>query len=184
MKLIERHEPEFKHLVDKEFLPGKLLLELQQCGVLLMPRDEDVKQAGIQLKDRYSEENAIIDIALSLRAFAFRSAKWNKSIPSENVCVKMRENLEYDREFFEDHEPDWRYMMWWPNKCAYVKCTDVSETPNTGLLPGHETHALLNLAIKGYVSEEVNERCFQYSYIEFIDTVKKMLRLTRIIGFT
>ena len=93
-----------------------------------MPKDEDTKYCDMNDKDRYSEENAILDIATTLRAFAFRSCKWNKSIDKQNVVVKMRENLEYDREFFEDHEPDWRYMMWWPNKCAFVRCSDDAET--------------------------------------------------------
>ena len=124
--LIERKEPEFAHLLNKELSPGFLLLELARCGVLLLPKDDDAKFGEIQLKDKYSEENAIIDIATTLRAFAYRSSKWNKDTDPLNVIVKQRENLEYDREFFEDHEPDWRYVMWWPNKCSYIRCSDVA----------------------------------------------------------
>jgi len=32
----------------------------------------------------------------------------------------MRENMEYDREFFEDDERDWTYVRWWENKIAYT----------------------------------------------------------------
>lgn len=67
-----------------------------------------------------------MDIATSLRAFAFRSSNWNKSIDVENIIIKIRENLEFDREFFEDHEPDWKYAMWWPNKCAFILASDVA----------------------------------------------------------
>ena len=182
--LIERKEPEFAHLINKQFSPGYLLIELARCGVLLMPKDDDTKQGEIELKDKYTEENAIIDIATTLRAFAYRSAKWNTPSDSQNIIVKQRENLEYDREFFEDHEPDWRYIMWWPNKCAYVRTSDALEELDSRLAQEQVTHAMLNLAVKGVVSEDAHDRCYQYSYIEFIDTVKKMLRLTRILSFT
>jgi cancer susceptibility candidate protein 1 len=107
--------------------PGNLLIELSKSGIHLMPVDDDAKLGGIHLKDRLAEERAILDIATSLRAFAFRSSKWNKSIDQENVVIKVRDNLEFDREFFEDHEPDWKYMMYWPNKCAFVKVSDASD---------------------------------------------------------
>ena len=182
--LIEKSDPELKDIVNKKMSPGLLLLELSKCGIHLLPVNEDATLGGIHLKNREAEENAIFDIATSLRSFAFRSCKWNKSIDSENVVVKIRENLEFDREFFEDHEPDWKYVMWWPNKCAFVKCSDVAEAPDTTIPHGHETHALLDMVLHGYVSEEAIDRCHQLTYIEFIDTVVKMFRLMRLISFT
>ena len=68
---------EVQHLVNKEFSPGFLLLELQKCGINLLPRDEDAKLAGIELKDRGAEERAILDVSNSVRAFHFRRAVWN-----------------------------------------------------------------------------------------------------------
>jgi cancer susceptibility candidate protein 1 len=129
--LIEKNDPEFKDILNKPMLPGVLLLELSKCGVHLLPNDDDAPLGGISLKDRMAEENAIVDIATTVRSFAFRSCKWNKGIEAENIVIKIRENLEYDREFFEDHEPDWRYVMWWPNKCAFVRCSDDGETADT-----------------------------------------------------
>lgn len=35
----------------------------------------------------------------------------------------MRENLEFDKVFLEDFEPDWRYMSWHCNKVGFVKDT-------------------------------------------------------------
>jgi cancer susceptibility candidate protein 1 len=134
IKLIEQIEPEFKDLVDKPLSPGILFLELQKCGINLLPIDDDTKLAGLHVKNGQSEENAIIDIATCLRSFAFRSCKWNKSISDENIVVKIRENLEYDREYFEDHEPDWKYVMWWPNKCAFVRTSDDAEEADTRIV--------------------------------------------------
>jgi hypothetical protein len=48
-----------------------------------MPRDEDAKLAGIELKDRVAEERAILDIACAVRAFHFRKAKWNQGAGGE-----------------------------------------------------------------------------------------------------
>ena len=182
--LIEKSDPELKDIVNKKMSPGNLLLELSKCGIHLLPVDEDAKLGGISLKSRRAEEKAIIDIAQSLRSFAYRSCKWNKAIDSDNIVIKLRENLEFDREFFEDHEPDWKYVMWWPNKCAFVRCSDDADTPDTRLVAGHVTHTYLPLALKGHVSETALERTSIYSYIEFMDTVKKMLRLLRLLSFT
>lgn len=184
LMLTEKGEPELKHLVDQKFNPGYLLLELSKCGIHLMPDDRDAEIGGIQLKNSGAEERAIIDIATGIRSFAFRSCKWNKQIDAENIVIKIRENIEFDREFFEDHEPDWRYVMFWPNKCGFVKCSDDAESPDTTLAKGHETQAILSLAIQGFVTEEAYERCQQFSYIDFIDTVRKTLRLTRLLAFT
>ena len=104
VKLIERDDPELAHLVGKEFVPGKLLMELSKCGLHMMPDDQDAYYAGVQTKSRETEERGIIDIATSLNAFSFRSSKWNRNVEPNNIIVKIRENLEFDREFFEDYD--------------------------------------------------------------------------------
>jgi len=93
-----------------------------------MPRDEDAELAGIDLKDKAAEERAISDVALGVRAFHFRSCKWNMTRDKENpgvgkdtILMRIRENLEFDAEFEEDYEPDWRYVMWWNNKVSFVE---------------------------------------------------------------
>ena len=98
-------------------------------------------------------------MATSIRALAIRSSKWNKSIDAENIVLKIRDNLEYDREFYEDHEPDWKYCMWWPNKVAFVNVSDGQDHCENTIKAGHETHAILNIAIQGYLQDEVLERC-------------------------
>jgi cancer susceptibility candidate protein 1 len=161
LKLIECDVPELKHLVDNPYEPGYLLMELQKCGINLMPRDEDAKLAGCQLKDFSAEERAIIDVSISVRAFHYRMAKWNQGVSGEEgigadkVLLRLRENLEYDREFLEDYEPDWRYVAWWPDKCAFqsgVKDTDAK--CNAKLPEGQLTHALLSQAIESQCSTQ------------------------------
>ena len=50
--------------------------------------------------------------------------------------------------------------MWWPNKCAYVRCSDEAEQHDTRLANGQITHAMLNICVQGQVNEEAYERCF------------------------
>ncbi len=170
--LIEKTDVELKDIVNKKMTPGKLLLELAKCGLNIMPVDEDAKAGGIHIRNRHAEEKAILEISTCLRSFAFRSSKWNRHLDTENVNFKMRENLEFDREFFEDHEPDWKYMMFWHNKCCFVETSDEHEHLKQGVKQGHVTHATLPLAVNGHVSEEAHDRCYNFNFIEFADTVK------------
>ena len=61
----------------------------------------------------------------------------------------MRENLEFDREFLEDYEPDWRYVAWWNNKVSFQQgCKDSDEKCAAVLTEGTLTHSLLSQAIE------------------------------------
>lgn len=191
LRLIECDIPELKHIVDKAFEPGYLLMELRKCGINLMPRDEDAKLAGSLLKERGAEERAIMDVSNAVRAFHFRRAKWNQGVSGEEgigaaqVLLRMRENLEYDREFLEDYEPDWSYMAWWWNKCAFqAGCKDTDTKCAARLAEGQVTHALLSQAIESQCSPQAYQTSIDYTQVEFTDTVKKTLRLLRLFSFS
>ncbi len=38
--------------------------------------------------------------------------------------MSIRLNLEYDREFFEKDEREWKTFVWYENKCGYTKLND------------------------------------------------------------
>lgn len=84
IKLVECEAKELEHLLDIEFTPGYLLIELSKCGVHLLPRDDDAKLAGIELKDRAAEERAILDASINVRAIHFRKAKWNQGLAGQD----------------------------------------------------------------------------------------------------
>jgi cancer susceptibility candidate protein 1 len=156
-----------------------------------MPRDEDAKLAGIELKDRVAEERAILDIACAVRAFHFRKAKWNQGaggeegIGSQQVIVRLRENLEFDREFLEDYEPDWKYVAWWNNKVSYQQgAKDTDSKCNATVTEGTLTHSLLSQAIESQASTQAYQTSIDYSRVEFNDTIKKTLRLLRLLSFS
>ena len=50
--------------------------------------------------------------------------------------MRIRENLEFDEEYAEDQEKDWKSIVWWSNKCACVRIRDSAETPNENLVDG------------------------------------------------
>lgn len=187
VSLVERDEPELKHLIDQKLPPGVVLRTLSRSGIHLLPDDRDFKLAEMEPKDFDSEERAIWDVVCCISAYSFRSAKWNKNPKlKDNIVIKIRQNLEYDREFFEDYEPDWNYVMWWPNKCAFVDCNDLKENFDdpVNLKKDHVTHALLNLAlVNNNASDEAVERCNSFQHIRFMQTLKKFLRLLRLFAF-
>ena len=195
LKLVKCQEPALAHLVDQEGMsPGYLLQELAKCGIHLMPRDEDFRLAGLEPKDRAAEERAIIDVSLAVRAFHFQTCKWNQvrdannpGVSSENILLRIRENLEFDDEFLEDSEPDWRYVMWWNNKVAFVQGCKNSQDSNCNaqIADGHVTHAMLSQACAmPHCSEAAYTICKDLTFIEFTETVKKTLRLLRLFSFS
>jgi hypothetical protein len=52
MKLIDNSDPVLKDIIDKEFAPGDLLIELGKCGIHLMPIGDDAKIGNIGIKNR------------------------------------------------------------------------------------------------------------------------------------
>ena len=99
--------------------------------------------------------------------------------------LRLRENLEFDEEFLEDYEPDWRYMAWWPNKCAFqAGCKDTDEQCKAELTEGHVTHCLLSQAIVGHSSDIAQCTTIDYTKVEFVDTMKKTLRLLKLFSFS
>jgi hypothetical protein len=51
-------------------------MELSKCGIHMLPEDADAARANIHLKEMATEERAILDIATTIKVFAFQSVKW------------------------------------------------------------------------------------------------------------
>jgi hypothetical protein len=132
-------------------------------------------------------------VACSVRSFHYRRCKWNQGESAENpgvgpdnIVMQIRENLEFDSEFEEDSDSDWRYIMWWNNKASFVEgACENDEKCNVRIADGTLTHSLLVQAVQPPLcTAEAAQRAGEYAYIEFIDTVKKTLRLTRLLSFS
>ena len=184
VRLVEMEQAELQHLVNKDFHPGILLMELSKCGIHMMPEDEDAERAKIHLKDKGAEERAILDISQTLKVFAFQSLKWSQEAPAENLVCRLRENPDNDRVFLEDDESDWKTVMWWNNKVSYIKARNCDDSFNPEITEGQVTHSMLSLATKGMQSEDAVEKAQYCHDIDFIDNVQRTLRLLRLLAFT
>jgi len=99
--------------------------------------------------------------------------------------LRLRENLEYDRDYLEDYEPDWKYVSWWNNKCAFQQgCKDTDKKCEAALAEGQVTRGLLAQAIESQCSEQATQTSLDYTHVELADTVKKTLRLLRLFQFS
>lgn len=141
-------QEELKHLVNVELHPSALMFELSKCGIHLLPEDGDAERGGIHLKDKGAEERAILDIAQTLKVFAFQSIKWNQQCSADSIVCRMRTNADYFREFFEDAEDDWETLQWWNNKVCFIDAKNSDEEFKTEIKKGQVTHSMLSLAVK------------------------------------
>ena len=122
-------------------------MELSKSGIHMLPEDEDAARDGIHLKDKNAEERAILDIAQTLKVFAFQSIKWNQQASDQNIVCRLRENPDNDVEFLEDDESDWKSIMWWSNKVSFIKARNCDKEYNGTIAEGQVTHSLLSLAV-------------------------------------
>jgi len=184
--LKNRNEPELSHIVNKKFAPGVLLRELYRCGINLLPVDKDAEASNIPSKSLEAELKAIYEIGFAVRLFYIKSSKWNMALSQDKILVRMRENLEFDEEFAEDQEKDWKSVVFGPNKCSVIKARDSSETLDESMLDNTETHANLELLLKKHelTNEEWLFRLRETEFIGFIDTIKRFFRLTHLLTFT
>jgi hypothetical protein len=59
------------------------LKELYNCGVNLLPCVEDAETAHICRKLIETEENAIYDLAMGIKAFSVKSIRWSTTLPKD-----------------------------------------------------------------------------------------------------
>jgi len=72
VRLVNRKEECLQHIVNKDFTPGSLLLELQKSGINLLPENDDAQLCSIEHKNKNTEEMVIKEISNSIKLFAFR----------------------------------------------------------------------------------------------------------------
>jgi len=120
---------------------------------------------------------------MNIRTFAFRSTKWNRLVEGEIVLTRIRENLEYDSFFAEDEEHDWKTVSWSWNKCCLTGLKEKSDEKKMKPADENTSHFLLNLVMKDNCTEAAQARMNELKSVQLSDTVKKVLRLLRILSF-
>jgi hypothetical protein len=110
--------------------------------------------------------------------------KWSQQCDAENIVVRLRENPDNDKVFLEDDESDWRSVMWWSNKVAYVKARNCEDAFNGDIEKDQSTHSILPFAVNGVQSQNAVDQCQYLNDIDFMDNVQRTLRLLRLLSFT
>lgn len=192
VELLNRDEPELAHLKGVRVAPGVLLQRLARCGINLMPDDEDIQfTEGYELKDDDCFERAIMDISLSIRSFAFRHSKWNKTLPKNQAITRIRENLEFDEEFHEDEEIHWKTVIWENNKCYLCYAKESADECDSAIPEDIETHSTMQKLMETLHSmhgelmctEEAHRRLSELYEMEYMETVRKFLRILKLLRF-
>ena len=156
------------------------------CGVNLLPVPDDAISANITSKSVDAEDNAIEDLAVGIKSFFIKSSKWSTTLPGDRILVRLRENLEYDEFFAEDQEKDWFSTVFWHNRCGIYNCRDSKMKCDNTFKEGTDTHATLEYVFKVHdlTMPEVLERFHDNSKMIFQNTIKKVLKLTKILTFS
>lgn len=59
-----------------------------------------------------------------MRSFYVKSSRFSGALPNNKILIRVKENLEYDENFSEDQEKDWKSIQIYPNKVKCVKARD------------------------------------------------------------
>lgn len=184
--LLDRNEKELSHISNKKMYVYDLITELKRSGILLEPTENDFTLCRLKKKNFNTEKKAISDIALIARFYYIKNAKWNQYGDEKELFFKIKENLEYDKEFLEDHENDWTYLKYWSNKCTVSNLKDSDNTPNFNRNSNYLTHTNFYILLNNYdsISEEVKHKYNDFDNIITCDTLEKMLKIIRPLSFT
>jgi len=75
-------------------------------------------------------------------------------------------------------------VAWHANKCHFVNARENASEMNLNIPQGHETHFMLQIAMNGNCTELAENRMNELRSVDLSDTVKKTLRLLKILSFT
>lgn len=185
--------------------PATLLSELKDCGMNLLPVDDDTNAATLseyKSKDPGTQDRAYSDLSEIAAFYDIASSKHNRRLVPERALVRIRENL-----LHEEHDPldpdcdtDYQGVMFFPDKVCFVHSLEGKEPephffgplpgqsiPNN--LPGHVTHSSLYLAYKEHptlgpavpdVLQRLEVTC---TNARFMEAVRQTMALMRLLSF-
>jgi len=198
--------PELQHLIRSEAVddegtalpvimsPARLLHKLRDCGINLMPDDNDIEHLpGYQLKSFETEARAFSDLSEIALAFDVTSSKHNKKLEADRALVRIRENFqcaEFDP-LDPESETDYRSVMFYTDKCCFVDSMESVYPCNENVREGCETHASFFLCLKQEMQfdeakQDVFERRTDVSHqnVRLFESVRQTMALMRLLSFT
>nr|XP_024373062.1 protein CASC1-like isoform X5 [Physcomitrium patens] len=90
-QLLEPKMPMLKHILSLQLPPKVLLQQLSNCGLQLMPEDDDAQYSAVKIKDAELELQVCRDAALAIPAFTLASSPLNKTKDSKAILLRIQE---------------------------------------------------------------------------------------------
>jgi cancer susceptibility candidate protein 1 len=184
------YESEGNPPVRRVLRPGQLLLALQRAGINMMPVDEDADFIdGMQPKLGETEARAYSDLSEVAGVYDITSSRHNKKLSRDKALCRLRENLHYEEydSLDVESEQDYKALLFWPNKCAFVQSLESVAPCVEDLVPGAQTHASLELALQQseLCGPEVRQRLgVSGANVRFVETMRQTMLLVRLLSFT
>ena len=107
------------------------------------------------------------------------------------MLARIRRNQYFDDVDFQDAEnaEDFTAVCFWPNKCTIVQSQETDDEPQIDFKPGHLTQAALFecldhadfTAAEPTLADQLNGARLD---VEFVETLRQMLRLMRLLEFS
>lgn len=67
-----------------------------------MPNASDSIFLESSMKDEKSEKNCINDLVQAVKGFYIKSSRFSQKHNSDTIICRLKENLEYDEEFYDN----------------------------------------------------------------------------------
>ena len=128
VRLVSTSQPKLEELLHKEFKPTELLYELQQLNVLLLNDHAIVpKPKDVITKEPELARSVLRQVSKACLCYHVQNSKWNPMAKSKDCIVKLRENPEYDEDFYEDTPIDWKTIQFKSNSVKLLGVVENSE---------------------------------------------------------
>lgn len=147
--LVASQDLDLPELSNKKMAPGALLHLLQQTGINLLPGEGDEELARVS-KVETVEDKCIEDLSLGCRSYFIRSSRWSHQLASQEIMVKVRENMDMDQEFAEDQEKDWKAVVFYPHKVECVLARDSDQNCSRKFVNDSHSHSTFQMLMAGH----------------------------------
>lgn len=165
--------PKDKELTELQtnLMPVRFLLHrLSQCGIYILPSEEDIhKLNGANVKDRNLLFAMHQDISLFAASYAFASSRWNRegAIGSRACVFRTKEYLKFDAPLRLDEDELWYSVLYKDNHdVLLIAATESADSYDDTLVEGQHYHlSLYNTLKSAGISQEVPIYIHTYSHI-------------------
>jgi hypothetical protein len=172
--------------------PARLLTELRDCGLNLLPVDGDAEfLEGYTPKCTETQARAYDDLSEIAASYEIASSKHNKHLPPEKALVRVRESDDFYQ--FDPLDPDcdtdYQAVLFWPDKSGFVQSMERVSPVSETAVPDNVTHASLYLTFDKRPSpgpahaEQLRKLEVTCTNVRFVESVRQTMQLMRLLCF-